>query len=204
MAATKTSASSKKSQTQRAPSKAAPAPVAPAPTPAPVSPPPAPVPVPVVEDSASAVHPPVDVVVNSRFEALNQKVLDLSNTVKELGAYLKTIQKEIVKLAKTNTKRSRARNTSTDKKTPSGFAKPTELSDELCNFLGEPKGTKLARTDVTRRLNLYIKENNLQDAEDKRKIHPDSKLLKVLSLKPNDVLTFFNLQSYIKHNFVKA
>jgi chromatin remodeling complex protein RSC6 len=204
MAATKTSASAnKKSQIQRSPSKAAPAPVTP--EPAPVAPPPAPVPAatPVVDD-ATVAPPPADVVVNSRFEALNQKVLDLSNTIKELGAYLKTVQKEIVKLAKTSSKRSRARNTSTEKKTPSGFAKPTELSDELCNFLGEAKGTKLARTDVTRRLNLYIKENNLQDAKDKRMIHPDAKLQKVLSLKPGDVLTFFNLQSYIKHNFVKA
>ena len=178
MAATKTSsASAKKSQPQRSPSKAAPTPVAPAPVapPAPSTPPA------VVEDTAAAAAPPpVDVVVNSRFEALNQKVLELSNTIKELGTFLKTVQKEIVKLAKTNTKRSRARNTSTDKKTPSGFAKPTELSDELCNFLGEPKGTKLARTDVTRRLNLYIKENSLQDAEDKRKIHPDANLQKVL------------------------
>ncbi len=206
MAATKTSsASAKKSQLQRSPSKAAPAPVAPAaPAPAPVPPPAPQTAAPLLADDATVVPPPADVVVNSRFETLNQKVLDLSNTIKELGAYLKTVQKEIVKLAKTSSKRSRTRNTSTEKKTPSGFAKPTELSDELCNFLGEAKGTKLARTDVTRRLNLYIKENNLQDAKDKRMIHPDAKLLKVLSLKSGDVLTFFNLQSYIKHNFVKA
>lgn len=210
MAATKTaSTSSKKSPVQRSPSKPVVAStIAPAPPPSlPPSPAPVETPVPlvVVDDLATSTAPlPADVVVNSRFEVLNQKVVDLANTIKELGVYLKTVQKEIVKLAKTSGKRSRSRTTSTDKKTPSGFAKPTKLSDELCEFLDVPKGTELARTDVTRRLNLYIKEFNLQDEKDKRKIHPDAKLMSVLSVKPDDVLTFFNLQSYIKHNFVKV
>ena len=209
MAATKTAASSKKSPVLRSPSKVV-SPPAPPSTPSPPPPPPSAlvetsVPIVVVDDLATSTAPlPADVVVNSRFEVLNQKVVDLANTIKELGVYLKTVQKEIVKLAKTSSKRSRSRNTSTDKKTPSGFAKPTKLSDELCDFLSVPKGTELARTDVTRRLNLYIKEFNLQDEKDKRKIHPDAKLMSVLSVKPGDVLTFFNLQSYIKHNFVKV
>ena len=207
MPPTKMAASSKKSPVQRSPIK-----VVSSPTPhvtPPPPPPPAPVetsvPIVVVDDLATSTAPlPADVVVNTRFEVLNQKVVDLANTIKELGVYLKTVQKEIVKLAKTSSKRSRSRATSTDKKTPSGFAKPTKLSDELCEFLSVPKGTELARTDVTRRLNLYIKEFNLQDEKDKRKIHPDAKLMSVLSVKSGDVLTFFNLQSYIKHNFVKV
>lgn len=155
--------------------------------------------------SEAAPQQPADAVVHEKFEALNQKVADLSNNLKDLQSYLKAVQKELVKLAKTFTKRTRARNVNPNsKKTPSGFAKPTKLSDALCDFLEVPKGTELARTDVTRRLNLYIKEHNLQDAKDKRKIHPDAKLQKVLNTKPDDNLTFFNLQSFIKHNFVKA
>ncbi len=152
-----------------------------------------------------AVPQPADAVVHEKFEALNQKVADLSNNLKDLQSYLKAVQKELVKLAKTFSKRTRTRSVNPNaKKTPSGFAKPTKLSDALCDFLAVPKGTELARTDVTRRLNLYIKEHNLQDAKDKRKIHPDAKLQKVLNTKPEDNLTFFNLQSFIKHNFVKA
>lgn len=154
---------------------------------------------------ADAVPQPADAVVHEKFEALNQKVADLSNNLKDLQSYLKAVQKELVKLAKTFSKRTRARSVNPNsKKTPSGFAKPTKLSDALCDFLAVPKGTELARTDVTRRLNLYIKEHNLQDAKDKRKIHPDAKLQKVLNTKPEDNLTFFNLQSFIKHNFIKA
>jgi chromatin remodeling complex protein RSC6 len=158
-----------------------------------------------VDVAAVAVPPPADAVVHEKFEALNQKVADLSNNLKDLQSYLKAVQKELVKLAKTFSKRTRTRSVNPNaKKTPSGFAKPTKLSDALCDFLAVPKGTELARTDVTRRLNLYIKEHNLQDAKDKRKIHPDAKLQKVLNTKPEDNLTFFNLQSFIKHNFVKA
>ncbi len=161
--------------------------------------------VPTTTAADAAAPQPADAVVNEKFEALNQKVADLSNNLKDLQSYLKAVQKELVKLAKTFSKRTRTRSVNPNtKKTPSGFAKPTKLSDALCDFLAVPKGTELARTDVTRRLNLYIKEHNLQDAKDKRKIHPDAKLQKVLNTKPDDNLTFFNLQSFIKHNFVKA
>jgi chromatin remodeling complex protein RSC6 len=177
-------------------------PAAPAPKIPEVTIPDVPTPAPVVD---AAVPQPADAVVNEKFETLNQKVADLSNNLKDLQSYLKAVQKELVKLAKTFSKRTRTRSVNPNsKKTPSGFAKPTKLSDALCDFLAVPKGTELARTDVTRRLNLYIKEHNLQDAKDKRKIHPDAKLQKVLNTKPDDNLTFFNLQSFIKHNFVKA
>ena len=92
-----------------------------------------------------------------------------------------------------------------EKRAPSGFAKPTLLSDELCEFLGQPKGTSLARTEVTRIINKYVKDQNLQDENDKRQINPDAKLKSILSTKgPDDKVTYFNLQSFIKHHFVKA
>lgn len=208
MAPTKTTSAAPQKTTRSAAPATKPAPV--------VAPAPVPAPAPVVDKveataaAASAAAPaqpplPVDVIVNTRFEVLNQKVADLSNTLKDLQVFLKNVQKEIVKLAKTSSKRTRTRNPANgDKKTPSGFAKPTKLSNELCDFLGVEQGTELARTDVTRRLNLYIKANHLQDEADKRKIHPDAKLGSVLSLKQGDNLTFFNLQSFIKHNFIKA
>ena len=59
------------------------------------------------------------------------------------------------------------------KRKPSGFAKPTVISDELCFFLGKPNGTEMARTEVTKYITQYIKENNLQSVENKKKIIPD-------------------------------
>ena len=160
---------------------------------------------PPVPEVAPPPPPTVDIVVNDRFEVLITKLNDLSNVLKDLQLYTKSLQKEVVKLTKSSCKRTRTRSAATGaKKTPSGFAKPTKLSNELCAFLEVEPGTELARTDVTRRINQYIKENNLQFPDDKRKIRPDAKLSSVLNLKDGDNLTFFNLQSYIKHNFVKT
>jgi len=82
--------------------------------------------------------------------------------------------------------------------------KPTRISDELASFLGKDKGTEMARTDVTREINLYIRSNNLQDTANGRKINPDTKLTSLLKLKTTDELTYFNLQKYMSPHFQKA
>lgn len=83
---------------------------------------------------------------------------------------------------------------------PSGFAKPTLISNELSTFLGKPPKTEMARTEVTKALTEYIKTHNLQDEKDKRTILPDKKLGKLL--KSNDEkLTYFNLQKFLKPHF---
>jgi chromatin remodeling complex protein RSC6 len=158
---------------------------------------------PVVETTEVVVPATPDVVVTERFEQLSSKLVEMATLVRDLQAYLKTVQKEVVKAVKSNKKTKRTVNPNV-KKTPSGFAKPTKLSDALCDFLGEPHGTELARTEVTRRINAYIKANDLQDPADKRKIHPDTKLSKVLVSANGELPSFFTLQAQIKHNFVKV
>ena len=86
----------------------------------------------------------------------------------------------------------------------SGFAKPCPVSSALCVFIGQPVGTDMARTEVTKFLTRYIKEHDLQDKDDRRKIVPDKKLGKLLGSKKSDVVTYFNLQSYLKQHFPKA
>ena len=87
------------------------------------------------------------------------------------------------------------------KRAPSGFAKPSPISQELCDFLGKEAGSELARTEVTKHLTTYIKEHNLQAPEDKRKILPDAKLKKLLKVPKGDEITYFNLQRYLKPHF---
>mgnify|MGYP006149828993 CR=1 FL=1 len=83
---------------------------------------------------------------------------------------------------------------------PSGFAKPAYLSPELCNFLKVDVGTELARTDVTKQLLNYVKDNNLQNPENKRVIILDDALNKLL--KPEDEVTYFNIQRLLKIHYV--
>ena len=86
---------------------------------------------------------------------------------------------------------------------PSGFAKPTYLSDTLCKFLNEPVGTEIPRTDVTRRVLQYVKDNDLQNPEARREIIVDSKLKELLNPMDNEVVTYFNIQRLLKHHYIK-
>ena len=82
--------------------------------------------------------------------------------------------------------------------------KPTKISLELSNFLGKPKGSEMARTEVTRDINKYIRSHDLQDKNNRRKINPDSALRELFKLKKTDELTYFNLQRYMSPHFAKA
>jgi chromatin remodeling complex protein RSC6 len=84
---------------------------------------------------------------------------------------------------------------------PSGFVRPSKISDELANFLGKPLGTEMLRTEVSRIINSYISVNNLQDPKNGRIINPDEKLRNLLKLGENDELTYFNMQKYMKVHF---
>ena len=148
---------------------------------------------------------PVDIVVSEsdKFSQILDKLQAFVNDAKEMTLLVKSMQKEHQKLQKQTTKKTKKTNGEASKRSPSGFAKPTKLSDELCNFLGEPVGSSMARTIVTKHINEYIKKHNLQDQSDKRHIIPDDKLKSILSIKEGDKLTYFNLQTYIKQHFKK-
>ena len=87
---------------------------------------------------------------------------------------------------------------------PSGFIKPTLISNELAEFLGKAIGTEMARTEVSKEINSYIRAYGLQDRENGRIINPDEKLRKLLKLNDGDELTYFNLQKYMKPHFTKS
>lgn len=119
----------------------------------------------------------------------------------ELKGLRKIVERE-QKLAQKNSKTSRKQNPN---RKPSGFAKPTRISDELAQFLGRAVGTEMARTEVSKEIAKYIKSNNLNDATNKRIIHPDNKLANLLKYKKGDkMLTYFNLQTFMKHHFIKT
>jgi upstream activation factor subunit UAF30 len=115
----------------------------------------------------------------------------------------KSIEKAVAREIKLAQKASSKRKKSTGNRQPSGFVKPTRISDELAAFLGKPVGTELARTSVSKEINLYIRTNSLQDPTNGRKILPDAKLSKLLKVSKDDEVTYFNLQRYMKHHFVK-
>jgi chromatin remodeling complex protein RSC6 len=152
----------------------------------------------VVDTPASEV-----VVEKDAFTVVLEKLQAVAADVKEMIAQVKTLQKDHAKLVKSSTKRTKKSVSAGGQRTLSGFAKPSQLSAELCTFIGVTPGTSMARTEVTRAINEYIKKNNLQDASDKRHILPDAALTKILNLTAEDKLTYFNLQKFLKHHFTK-
>lgn len=145
-----------------------------------------------------------DVSTVDKFSSVLEKLQTLATEVKESIALVKTLQKEFVKLQKASTKKTKRAPAANGTRALSGFAKPSLLSDQLCEFIGVEKGTSLSRTDVTRKINEYIKAANLQDQSDKRKILPDEKLKAILNIDEGELTNYFNLQKQLKHHFTKA
>ena len=132
------------------------------------------------------------------------KLGQLSAMISTLKTEYRALEKKWMREVKTAQKVSSKRKRKAGNRAPSGFVKPTKISDELASFLGKEKGTEMARTEVTRDINKYIRTHNLQDKDNGRKINPDTKLSALLKLKKNDELTYFNLQRYMSPHFAKA
>lgn len=137
----------------------------------------------------------------SEFSAKLQQLNSLFSTFKsEFKTLEKSIQKELRAAQKSSSKKAKR----TGNRQPSGFVKPTKISDELARFLGKEIGVEMARTAVSREINQYIRMNSLQDKANGRKINPDASLAALLKFQDGEELTYFNLQKYMKHHFTKA
>ncbi len=132
------------------------------------------------------------------------KLQQLGTLISSLKTEYRTLEKKWSREVKIAQKQSSKRKRKAGNRAPSGFVKPTKISDELASFLGKEKGTEMARTDVTREINTYIRAHKLQDKDNGRKIIPDTKLATLLKLNKTDELTYFNLQKYMSPHFAKA
>ena len=130
---------------------------------------------------------------------LLDKVSSLSTQLKTIQSSLKLLVKEFDKQKKIIDKVQKKKEKA--KKSPSGFAKPCKISDELCDFMGIAKGTEQSRTDITRHINSYVKEHNLNNPQNRREFFPDKKLKAILNVKDGEKVTYFVLQRLIAHHF---
>ena len=137
-------------------------------------------------------------------------MLTQANTVREtvgaLVAELKRLEKRVARLQKEADKRRRRSKKPVEgeevkPRKPSIFEIPTPLSNELCSFLARPNGSLESRSNVTKAVTAYVKTHNLKD---KHTIKPDAKLKSLLSVKDDEVLTYFNLQKYLNRHYLKA
>jgi chromatin remodeling complex protein RSC6 len=191
-----------------------------APTPAPVEAPapakkssskkqtaPTPTPAPATEVAVSteaAAAPAEAQAVTSDYSEFMTKLQQVSSLLSALKSEFRLLEKKAVRELRTANKANAKRKRKTGNRSPSGFVKPTLISVELATFLGKAAGSEMARTEVTREINEYIRTHSLQDKTNGRKINADASLMALLKLKEGDELTYFNLQRYMSPHFAKA
>ena len=162
----------------------------------------------VVSSSDSSVvtssSPDTSVALLSMYADYSSKLQAAHATWTTLRSEFRLLERQTARELKNAAKASLKKRRKVGNRAPSGFVKPTLISNELAGFLGKPEGSEMARTEVTREINKYIRTNNLQDKENGRKINPDKKLTSLLKLKKGDELTYFNLQRYMSPHFAKA
>lgn len=192
---TTTKTSARKTTKKETVAVATPAPVAVA---APVA---APTPAPVAEAPVAVAAPEVDVV--AEFNGLVAKVSSLREVFASVLSDMKKLEKRIPReLKKASKKRKGKAADGTDKpKRDSIFKKPVQISDDLCTFLGKPKGTLMSRSDVTSAVCTYAKTKGLMN---KQVINADASLRKLLKITEKDELMILNLQRFLKQHYIKA
>lgn len=142
------------------------------------------------------------------FEKINRVIhqmdSDIAN-VKSIYDSMRTKQKILKKtMMKLETKLAKKQKKSNTLRKPCGFAKPSPVTKEMCEFLNISEGSLASRTQVTKKLIEYIKEKKLQGEVNKREIRPDEVLYKLFGEEArNQVITYFTMQKFVNHHFVK-
>ncbi len=121
--------------------------------------------------------------------------------LRTLGKRLRVLKTSASRVMKTKRVKGGEAKTNTN----SGLQKPVPISKEMAVFAGWNPVELKSRVEVTKKICDYVKENKLQDPEDKRKINADAKLTKLLSYdkEKDEHLTYYRIQVYMKKLFPK-
>ena len=138
-----------------------------------------------------------------QFEDVLSKLSAFRSGITQCQQVVKALEKSVKKKMK-GLRKDAAKVRNKGNRKPSGFAKPTRISDELCKFMEKEEGSQVARTEVTQFVIDYIKSKKLQNPDNRKTIIPDSKLRELLGVKENDEVTYFNLQKYMNKHFQNA
>lgn len=138
-------------------------------------------------------------------KAVSGNLNTLKETVSAMLSQVKKLEKRVhreLKDARKRKRRSKVEEGPDAKpRAPSIFERPTQVTDELCKFLGKANGTLMSRSEVTKAVNNYVKEKNLKNKHD---IKPDAALKKLLAIGEGEPLTYFNLQRYLNRHYLKT
>lgn len=138
----------------------------------------------------------------SQFDQLVSQLTVMKNQITVIQQNIKQLEKGIKKQMK-GLKKEVTKTKNKGNRQPSGFAKPSKVTKELCEFMNKAEGTEIARTEVTRALVAYIKENKLENSSNSKIINPDQKLKLLLGIEEGQELNYFTIQKFMNKHFVK-
>ena len=133
----------------------------------------------------------------------------MAATIESLQSEILALRADVKNLAKMVRKVRSVQDDPTGEKTKArsennGFNRALQISDKLREFLGAEEGQLVSRSEVTRRVNQYIKANNLKHPDNGRIIILDEKLTDLLSPPEGVQVTFLNMQKYISPHYIKT
>ena len=142
--------------------------------------------------------------ISARISELSSRICDHKKEAtylyNEFNLVKRMFDKYAAKVAKIQTKASMEQK----KRKPSGFARPTRVSSELCVFMGRSDGEMISRTETSRFLSKYISDNALSHPQKKNVILPDESLAQLLGDEAKDAeITYFTIQKYINRHFAQ-
>lgn len=131
----------------------------------------------------------IHVTSDETFDSLLQELDQMKNQFKTICQKVKYLKKNYNKRKNTNVK--------------SGFVKPVNVSSELASFLEIDTDEKVSRSYVNKKINEYIKSNNLQVETFKQTFTIDNKLSTIFTLDEGSVVNYFKMQTFLKHHYPK-
>jgi chromatin remodeling complex protein RSC6 len=130
-----------------------------------------------------------DITSEDTFESLINELNVMKTNMRTILQKVKYLRKNYHKRKNTNIK--------------SGFVKPVNVSKELACFLNIREDDKVPRSVVNKRINEYIKTNNLQVEDFKQTFTIDTNLATIFNTEPGTVINYFKMQTYLKHHYPK-
>jgi len=156
--------------------------------------------------------PTNDFVGEERFDTILSAVETQLKVFKEIQKSVKELKKDYTKEKKAfikNSKKKKVVDPDAAVK-QNGFSKPLNISTDLKNFLEIPMDSMMSRTQVTKAIANFIRDNDLLNVDNRREIniwkestHGDL-LRNLLQPSSGDVITWFNLQKYLAKHYPKG
>ena len=110
---------------------------------------------------------------DNQFKSIYELLNLHSKNTRTISETLKQIQRQTKNAEKTA------------KVTKKRFQEKLNLSTDLSKFLSLDNGMKLTKAEVMKLVSEYIKTNNLQIEENKRRFKPNKQMTKIFSMKTN-------------------